>query len=182
MQPPVVQEATGSNGTRLNSLTNVSCAPCKGSCDCIHTGEIQEGKLKTWIAGLKPEPSPAMSKLYFIFSSFLSPWKMQNCGWQQAVHQPCAAVSRNRVCKAKPAGQISHKLIFTVISLVCLYHSWLQFPSSVHLGILSCAGISVLSAGSAGLIQGHWKITPSKTQIKEFLCKGTNCPIKPLFL
>lgn len=65
MQPPVVQEATGSNGTRLNSLTRVFCAPCKESCNCTHTGEAQGGRLKTWVAGLEAELSPAMSKLHF---------------------------------------------------------------------------------------------------------------------
>lgn len=156
----MAQEATGSNGTRWDSLTNASCAPCKGNCDCIHTGKAQAGRLKTWMAELEPEPSTAMSKLHFPASFHLG---------------KCRDVDGNRLCispapvSRKTIGQISHKLIFTVISLVYLYHSWLQFPSSVHLGVLSCLGISVLSAGSCWSYQGSLANNPLQNTNKRIL-------------
>lgn len=135
------------------------------------------------MAGLEPKPSTAMSKFHFPASFHLG--KCRDVDGDRLCINP-AAVFRNRICKATTTSQISHKPIFTVISLVYLYHSWLQFPSSVHLGVLPCVGISVLSAGLCWSYQKSLENTPppqtKKPQIKEFLCKETNCPIKPFFL
>lgn len=122
-------------------------------------------------------------------------WGLGWLGWNQNQAQPCpsfifqlpfilgkcrdvdgnrlcispAAENRNGVSKAKITGQISHKVIFTVISLVYWYHSWLQFPSPVHLWVLSCVGISVLSAGSCWSYQGSLENNPLQNTNKRIL-------------
>lgn len=138
----------------LNSLSNVFCAPCKGSWES--TGRSIED-LDGW-AGSRAKHS----HVQVAFSSFLPPWKMQRCGWKQVAYLLCAEIGF-----AKQKQLVRHPINYYLELFplcICATHGCSSILSSPGSSLMCrnfcsfCWLVLVLSR----------KITLCKTQIKEF--------------